>query len=384
MPLRLPPWAVDAALVSLAALDAVLSAGREGGIQLALSLVAAAALAVRRDRPYVAFALTLPALAMAYVLVAPLAALYTVAATARDRRPVVVCAVLAASAYYLPWPPTALRWDREFRNLLGLIYAVVYVGAPVALGLLTQTRRDLSLRLQQLTEGRDREQRLVAASALAAERARLAREMHDVVSHQVSLIAVQAGALQVTTGDPAAREVAGTIRGLSVRTLDELRHMVGVLRAAGGSAHELAPQPGIADIPRLVAESGQDAQVDVSHAVGQEWPDPVQRAAFRTVQEALTNVGKHAAGAPVRAEVVPVRRGFLRVTVVNGPPPVAASSSLPGGGHGLLGLRERAELLGGTLEAGGTPDGGFRVEMLLPVVEDAARSASGAASARWS
>jgi len=366
---RLRAVAVDVGLVALALLDAALSARVDQASRAALgaSVLAALALAVRRRWPYATFALTLPGLLIASVLIAPLVALYTLAATSRNRRPVLVCAVIAGLADFTPWPVSAsdLQWRHGVGNLLALIYAAAYVGAPVALGLLVQTRQELRDRLTELIEGQEREQRLLADGVLARERARLAREMHDVVSHWVSLIAVQAGALRVTTRDDTTRECASTIRELSVRTLEELRHMVGVLRVAGGPAVELVPQPGLADITALVQGSSQDANVDLDGAVAGGWPDAVERAAYRTVQEALTNITKHAPGAPVTVHVAPWEQG-LRVSVRNGPPPGQPTTGLPGGGHGLIGLRERAELLGGTLRAGPTSDGGYLVEATLP------------------
>ena len=380
--------AVDAGLVALALLDAVLSVSEDQASRaaLGLSVLAALALAVRRRWPYVTFALTLPGLWIANVLIAPLVALYTLAGSSRDRRPVIVCAVIAGLADFVPWPVSDFQWHQSFGNLLGLIYAAVFAGAPVALGLLVQTRQELRDRLSELTEGWHREERLYAESVLARERARLAREMHDVVSHWVSLIAIQAGALRVTTRDDAARETAGTIRELSVRTLAELRHMVGVLRVAGGPEVELAPQPGLADITALVQGSGQNASVDLGKAALGAWSDVVERAAYRTVQEALTNITKHAPGALVTVHVAPWERG-LRVSVRNGPPPGQPTTDLPGGRHGLIGLRERAELLGGTLRAGPTSDGGYLVEATLQDTADgrATSSQRGARAAlfRW-
>jgi signal transduction histidine kinase len=118
---------------------------------------------------------------------------------------------------------------------------------------------------------------LLAGSVLAEERTRLAREMHDVVSHQVSLIALQAGALRVTAASPATREIAATIRTLATRTLDELRVMIGVLRS--GQEAQLAPQPRLTDIPRLVADSGLPVSLHMDLPPEQNWPDAVQRAA---------------------------------------------------------------------------------------------------------
>jgi len=228
------------------------------------------------------------------------------------------------------------------------------------------------VRLDELTRGRQREQLLLAQGVLATERARLAREMHDVVSHQVSLISIQAGALQVSSADPAAKERAGTIRELSVRTLDELRHMVGVLRAAGGTTLDLTPQPTLADLPQLIGGSGLDTRSDLDWG-GRAWPEAVERAAYRTVQEALTNIRKHAPGAEVRVRVR-ADGDLLRVEVRNGPADGSAEQlRLPGGGHGLVGLRERAQLLGGTLEAAPEPGGGFLIRLALPHLAETAR-----------
>lgn len=364
-PRRLSPRATDAGLVALAMLDAVLSTKGAGGMSFDVSVLAALALFGRRRWPYVTFALTVPALAMAYVLVAPLVALYTVAEISRNRRPLVVCAVVGFLGYYLPWPPTDFEPPRVVGNILGLIYASVFVGAPVALGLLTRTREDLDQRLAELTASSQREQRLVAETVRAQERTHLAREMHDVVSHKVSLIAVQAGAMERTTVDLVAREAAGTIRDLSVQTLNELRTHVGVLRGSRGRSGELVPQPRLADIPRLIEDSGTNATAEFHGATDRTWPDHMERAAFRTVQEALTNVSKHAPGAPVTVRVLGDEAG-LRVIVRNRPPALQPAANLTGGGHGLVGLRERAELLGGTFRAEPTSDHGFLIEAVFP------------------
>jgi signal transduction histidine kinase len=252
------------------------------------------------------------------------------------------------------------------------MYSLMTAGAPVVLGLLVQTRRELGVRLEELTRGQEREQRLLAQSVLSTERARLAREMHDVVSHQVSLISIQAGALQVSTTDRAATvEAARTIRQLAVKTLEELRQMVGVLRAAGGDGRELSPQPTLADLPRLLAVSGLEAVLETDLGpLAAGWPEPVERAAYRTVQEALTNIRKHAPGSSVLVRVR-AEAGRLRVEVRNGPAaPGAEPLLLPSGGHGLVGLRERAQQLGGTLETRPTAEGGYLVSATLPPSPD--------------
>lgn len=340
---------------------------------MVLSVLAALGLAVRQRWPYQSFALSLPALFVAYVLIAPLAALYTIAATARSRWPVVICTILTAAGYYLPWPLTDFHWPHGPAGFLGLIYTAVYVGAPVALGVLAQTKRDLSNSLEETSASHDREQRLLAERVLTQERARLAREMHDVVSHQVSLIAVQAGALSVTAPNDNVRTSAQTIRQLSTRTLDELRHMIGVLRRSDTTPTTISPQPRLADIPRLVHDSGHNVTLTLDVEDGQEWAEPTQRAAYRTVQEALTNVSKHAPGAPVTVTVKP-SGDALHVIVSNGPP-ATPPTDLPTGGHGLAGLRERASLLGGSLHAGPASAGGFRIDATLPNAQSHASSA---------
>lgn len=360
-----PPAVAHGAVMGLALLEAVLSSDDHGALPLTLAVLAALALGLRRRWPYLTLALTLPALISAYVLIAPMVALYTIAFTVRDWRILSVCAAPTAAGYYLPWPPTDLDWDSDPSDFLGLIYTAALVGAPLALGLLVRTRRDLTDRLADLQAGREREQRLLAEQVLAEERGRLAREMHDAVSHQVSLIAIQIGALQVVTNDDAVRDIAATIRQLSVRTLTELRQMVGVLRTGASPPVELAPQPRLADIPRLVHDSGQNAAVDIDQTSGRPWPEPVERAAYRLVQEALTNTGKHAPGAEVTITVRPAGTDLI-VTVRNGPATGTLTPAPPGGGHGLLGLRERAEHLGGSFHAGPTPAGGFELEATLP------------------
>ncbi|WP_435056449.1 sensor histidine kinase [Streptomyces noursei] len=387
--------------VLLAIADALLVNGLEMALELGVSVVAATALLLRRRWPLLVFLVTLPGLYIGYIWFAPMIALYTLAASpaARPARRrcapgparLGVCALLLVAAHFLPYPisdfePTAYR-----ENTLVLIDACVTSAAPIALGLLVRTRRELASRVEELTRSMRREDRLLAERVKATERARLAREMHDVVAHQVSLISLQAGAVQVSTEDEAARNGARTIRELSVRTLEELRHMVGVLRAAGGDARgagELAPQPDLDELPRLIEMSALDvtyeglaAAPDGGSGAGRpRGARTVERAAFRTVQEALTNVRKHAPGARVRVRVDAVELGApagtdaaeraragLRVEIRNGPPDATATvPGLPGGGHGLVGLRERAQSLGGTLEARPTPEGGFVVRAELP------------------
>ncbi|WP_171172443.1 histidine kinase [Streptomyces sp. I05A-00742] len=361
-----PAWVPVVAPAALAVADAFLVNGVEPGPALGLSLVAAVALLWRRRFPVTVFLVVLPGFYIGYIWFAPLIALYTVAAARRpDRRLLGLMGLLFAVVHFLPYPLSDLPHDaRELA--LDAINAVVIAAAPIAVGLLSRTRHELAGRLDELTRSRAREDRLLADQVVATERARLAREMHDVVAHQVSLISLQAGAVQVSTADTQARAGANAIRELSVRTLDELRHMVGILRAAGADTEELTPQPKLADLPRLIELSALDVTYEDAYDPAADRSEAAERAAFRTVQEALTNVRKHAPGSKVRVRV-DEPGGGLRVEVRNGPADSAVPApGLPGGGHGLVGLRERAQSLGGTLEAHATEDGGFVVRARFP------------------
>ncbi|MFD7235626.1 sensor histidine kinase [Streptomyces syringium] len=364
---RLPAALPVVVPMLFAAMDALLVNGTGLGLELGVSLLAAVALLWRRRFPLTVFAATLPGIYIGYIWFAPMVALYTIAVRRPDRRLLVVCGVLLATAHFLPYPISDLSFDDRRETALFLVDALVTAATPIAVGLLTRTRRELAARLDELTRSRAREDRLLSDQVLATERARLAREMHDVVAHQVSLISLQAGAVQISTADNEARAGARTIRELSVRTLDELRHMVGILRAAGADTEELTPQPRLADLPRLIELSALNVDFEDTSDRDAERSEAVERAAFRTVQEALTNVRKHAPGAWVRVRVSEEAGRGLRVEIRNGPADAAVPApELPGGGHGLVGLRERAQSLGGTLTAHGTADGGFLVRAEFP------------------
>ncbi|MDI6102777.1 histidine kinase [Actinoplanes sp. NEAU-A12] len=359
--LRVPKPVVDVALIVAAALDIWVDLWSDHPLSVASGVAACAALVLRRWFPLAVVLLTLPGALLEAALVAPCVALYTLAARSRDRRLLAVCVVLAAIAGAAP-SPLAEGPVKIGDSLIHLAYALAAVVLPVLLGQLVQTRTDLSQRLEEIEEVKEHERVLHAQAILAQERAQLAREMHDVVSHQVSLIAVQAGALQVAVGDPDIREAVRTIRSLSVGTLDELRTMVTLLRGSGDDTTQLTPQPTLADLRTLVAGSGLEARLtgDLTVAVG----TPTQRALYRTVQEALTNVRKHAPGAAATVELWH-DGSHIGVTVTN-TPPARPSLPLPGAHQGLIGLHERAELLHGSLETGPTADGGYRLRMSLP------------------
>ncbi|MFE9107457.1 sensor histidine kinase [Actinomadura geliboluensis] len=206
---------------------------------------------------------------------------------------------------------------------------------------------------------------------LLEERARIARELHDVVAHHMSVITVQAdtSVYRLDGLPPDAREEFTSIAATARESLGEMRRLLGVLR--NEETHgELAPQPDLTRIGQIV-EATVRAGVPVEFAsCDADVPEAVGLSAYRIVQEALANVVRHAPGAATRVAVAE-DGGRLAVLVVNGPPPAPPAAPLEerGTGHGIVGMRERVRLVGGTLEAGPLPDGGFRVAAHLPLNE---------------
>ncbi|WP_409492282.1 sensor histidine kinase [Amycolatopsis sp. cmx-11-12] len=356
---------VDAGWIAVAAIDAGLD--RSEPLMLAAALVALGVLPFHRRWPVLVFAITLPALAISGSVIATLIALYAVAQQRSNRYLLIGCGLSAAACYV--FPGLDLQFD-ETDLMLTVIYAIITPAAPIFLGRLVHTQRELTLRLAEIRQAREHERVLDAQATLAKERTQLAREMHDVVSHQVSLIAVQAGALSVSTADPAAKSAAENVRRLSVDTLDELRHMVNLLRASGSSTTELMPQPTLSDLDRLIAGSGIETR---RTGIAPEGIDTaVQRTIYRTIQEALTNVRKHAPGSTATVDIA--HDGAELTVTVSNTPATRPTLALPSARHGLLGLRERAALLGGTVVTDAAPDGGFRLRLRLPITGQGSRA----------
>jgi signal transduction histidine kinase len=274
-----------------------------------------------------------------------------------SRRRAYIAVGLLAIIVAQPWQPSLTVLS------VGLLRTA---GGPL-LALYFDTRRRLIMALTERAERAEREQHLLAEQARADERARLAGEMHDVVTHRVSLMVLQAGALRVTAADEATRQGAEELRANGCQALDELRDLVGILRT-GPEDSESPADPGLA---ALVAEStavGMPAELTEDGDPALASP-VVRRTAYRVTREALTNVRKHAPGAPVTVQVS-YARAAVRITIRNAPPPARAEPDLSlaatGSGLGLAGLRQRIELMQGTLRAGPAADGGFCVEALLP------------------
>ncbi|MFE7573759.1 sensor histidine kinase [Streptomyces sp. NPDC057521] len=257
-----------------------------------------------------------------------------------------------------------VRADRSNGSalLLPLFAAVVLV-----IGAAVRERRVAQRRLAEQETVSEAER---ARRTLLEERARIARELHDVVAHHMSVITVQADSAPYRLPELSdeAREEFGTIAASARESLTEMRRLLVVLRGDGAEG-ERAPQPGIDRLQQLVettVRAGLPAELSLAAHLG-DVPPAVDLSAYRIVQEALANVVRHAPGAPTRVSVTS-DGGQLTVLVVNSPPeqPVSPLESA-GTGHGLVGMRERVRLTGGSLDAGPLPDGGFRVAARLPL-----------------
>ncbi|WP_409186952.1 sensor histidine kinase [Amycolatopsis sp. VS8301801F10] len=276
-----------------------------------------------------------------------------------DRRRVLWIAGFLALLATRPWNPA---WNTTPFGLLS-------TALPVAIALYFEARRQLLSSLRDRAERAEREQHLLAEQALAAERRRLASEMHDVVTHRLSLMVLHAGALGVTSPDPAVKSAAEDIRREGAHALDELRDLVGVLRNGTGIEPPVPNPPLPGEVADLVAESvavGIATELSVTGDRTSVSPT-VARTAYRVVQEALTNIRKHAPGCSATVSLR-YHPGGLDVAVANTPatrPPDAALAGT-GSGAGLSGLRQRVELVGGTFEAGPLPGGGFKIGAILP------------------
>jgi signal transduction histidine kinase len=257
--------------------------------------------------------------------------------------------------------------DADAVGLADPISAVLLLGGSWLAGDNVRTRRAYTAELEEraLRLERDREAR--AVRAVAEERARISRELHDVVAHHVSVIAVQAGAAaEEATTDPS-REAFGVIQETSRQVLAELRSMLDVLRA-DGQGQGLTPQPSLRDVDQLVAQSrtaGLPVELVVTGAPRQ-LPAMVDLAAYRILQEALTNTRTHAGAAHARVELRYAEDALGLEVTDDGRGPSGRPGN-GGGGRGLIGMRERVALVGGSLEVGPRPGGGFRVAAMLPL-----------------
>ncbi|GAB2625762.1 histidine kinase [Streptomyces capparidis] len=303
-------------------------------------------------------------------------ALFTVAV----HRPLpVTAAVVGANLVTVPvYAAVRPTPDMPFAVLLVLGLAITL--AATGWGMFVRARRQLVFSLRERARRAESEAQLRAERAQREAREQIAREMHDVLAHRLSLLSVHAGALEYRPGAPPEEvaRAAGVIRDSAHQALQDLREVIGVLRAPVGRAAgdggegwaEERPQPTLAALPRLVEESVRaGARITLRDRLPDPAgvPDAVGRSAYRIVQEALTNARKHAPGAATTVTVAGGPGDGLTVEVRNPLPEAGArGAAIPGAGQGLIGLAERAALAGGRIEHGPTACGHFRVYAWLP------------------
>jgi signal transduction histidine kinase len=364
----------DLALTAIVSIPVILALGitaahRHEPLVLLLALAAVVAVLYRERQP-------IPALlfAIAVTVVIPddptllLPALVVLFATASRRSwqlpAAAALGVAGASIVATAGWGGALATD----GLLG--FAIGSTGscaAAVALGLYVGARRRLIDGLRERAERLDRERELLADRAVAQERVRIAQELHDVIAHNVSLMVVQAQGLGATVDDPRVASDTTAIADLGRQAMAEMHRTLRLLRTDRATT-ELAPQPGLANIDRLV-EQARSAGLRVELNVqGQPraLPQSEDLSAFRIVQEALTNVVKHAASADTNVTLNYAEEG-LRLTIVDaGEAPDSLAEHTPGDGQGLIGMHERVAMFGGTVSAGPRAGRGFEVTAVLP------------------
>lgn len=353
-----------ASVVNVASQDAV-GIGEIPIVGFLLLASGSIALAWRRSRPVVVVGVALAMTGVWMALGHPgnpvfhiLASLYAVGRYVADWR--VNAATLAAA---LTVVVSGLVADGD--PISDIVTALVVTTLPWYVGRRLRAR---AIATRERAEYLEWQRANEAERVIADARAGIARELHDVVAHNVSVMTIQAGVARLVTGeDPdRARAAMGAVEEAGRRTLDELRHLLGVLRP-GASTDELGPQPALSQLHALVDRLRQmGMRISLVGQVPSGLPVRVELFAYRIVQEALTNVLKHAgvdATAQVRLEEA---EGHLQIEVTD---TGSGPSALPGSGQGIAGMRERALLLGGTFEAGPRLDGGFRVHARLPIGE---------------
>jgi signal transduction histidine kinase len=379
----LPARLLDAGLVAgLLALLAVGVLGEAGALgapptgavswpAVALAAARIAALWWRRRFPEAVLAVQLAGALVARLWldgdgVAVLALLVAIATVTARRG--LRAGLLAAAADLLVWLLAVAAAGAAAQSLAD---ALLRDGLFLVLGLYTGVRADHLRALRDRAERLERERELEARAAVDAERRRIARELHDVVAHHVSVMTLQAGGLEQRLlaggADPEAAGAAEAIRRTGKAAMTELRRLLGVLRT-DGAAEDRQPQPGLDGIGELVARMREAGLPVALRRDGDDRPvgDGVSLAAYRIVQEALTNTLRHAG--PVATEVaVTVTGDAVRVRVEDrGGAAAPPDRRADGGGHGLAGMRERAALFGGRVAAGPRPGGGWLVEAELP------------------
>ncbi|MEI7030512.1 sensor histidine kinase [Streptomyces pratensis] len=378
-------WAVVLlGLSGVSSASGMYDTGREQLLAVPVALGLATVMALRRRAPEKMLLLAI-AVGVAQLVVdvrpgignfAMLAVTFTVAMVGERwaSRLALVCSLSAAAL-------SQLRWDPEpGGSFAELVFVTIVMTVPFVLawvlGDSLRTRRAYFSQLEERAARLEREREAQSKVAVAAERARIARELHDVVAHNVSVMVVQAdGAAYVMDAAPdQARQALETISSTGRQALAEMRRLLGVLRTGDGpESGEYVPQPDVEQIEDLVEQvrrTGLEVDFKVE-GTPRPLPSGVELTAYRIVQEALTNTRKHGgpeAGASVRLVYFDDGLGLLVEDDGRGAAhELYEDGGADGAGHGMIGMRERVGMVGGTLDAGPRPGGGFRISALLPL-----------------
>ncbi|MCX4692053.1 sensor histidine kinase [Streptomyces sp. NBC_01408] len=376
VPGRRTDLAGDALVTAVAALELLPLQGYLDTESVLVCTPAVLVLLLRRRFPVTVLLVTLPSMATGYLWLAPMIAMFTVASRTVRRRIVVGAgsALFGASLWAgVTVDASSMTWGD---HLVAVQVALMFSIGPAGVGILARTRSELRARLAELSASQAYGRRLEAERAVAQERTRMAREMHDTVSYHLGIIAAQSGALSSTAPDDTVREDAEIMRRHSASAMAELRDIVGVLRHTAGRRADVGDPARLANLHTLVKDARLDAVLNLDLPAGRTCVPLVERTAYRIVQEALTNVRKHAPGAHVVVTVGPSAQGDSLVVEVRNEPPSTQRQpgpalGAPTSGYGLIGLEERIALVEGALRAGPTPDGGFAVRAELPLVGSA-------------
>ncbi|MEU9996702.1 histidine kinase [Streptomyces sp. NPDC050848] len=368
-------WVVDTALFLCAVFVGILAA--EAGDQYNSEAVAFAdqvvgaaaccALWLRRRWPVgLVVALSLLSVVAPVAGGAFLVSLFSVAV----RKPFREIAWISALAAVCSVAQVFVRPDPATGAPLGIAIGLILILLMTAWGMLVRSRRQLVEALRERARRAEAEAELRAEQAQRLAREAIAREMHDVLAHRLTLLSVHAGALEFRPDAPPEQvaRAAGVIRDSAHEALQDLREIIGVLRAPGEGGEGDRPQPTLASLDELVAESraaGAKVLLDTTVDDPATVPAATGRTVYRIAQEGLTNARKHAPGTDVTV-TVRGRPGEGLTVDIHNPAPTGPVPHVPGSGQGLIGLTERATLAGGRLDHGPAPDGGFTLHAWLP------------------
>jgi signal transduction histidine kinase len=358
--LNLPRWAWvtlgETLVVGIPIAAALLSHPTAFPWALTAAIIGALCLPLRLRWPWLAMLISLPALSGGLGWPVGIIALYRIGRV-YHRVPVVIAwCVLGLLAFVVPLHiEVSMPWQDR---VMSVAFAVVGLFGPAAFGALMRVRRELTFSLVELRRARSAELEARLDGARSAERARIAREIHDAVGHHSTLIAVQAAALAATAPDEPTRETALRLRVLAKESLSEMRAALGLLNDG--------PPSGLTDLPDLLTRVRRTGlHIDFEGQL-QDVNPVTGRAIYRIIQETLTNVTKHAPASTVEIKLIHSPAHVL-VSVINGPPPHVAPRPSDSGGMGLEGLAERVRILGGTLTCSSLPNGGFSALAELPL-----------------